>query len=162
MKKYNSKKAKAYFLMKKWQNKFLWASILIEQRIGPPGNFIEIALKVFVYLLSVSHFSTTFLVSHWNQITFLIKFSFSEKVTKIGTISSWFWHLLCKRQNHKADSTNFCGLLRKAELYNRDSRRSKKLGFIMHNEFCICSIFYIVGRGGLILHLIDLTGLNSL
>ena len=36
---------KAYFLMKKWHNKFFWASILIEQRIGPPGNFIEFCTR---------------------------------------------------------------------------------------------------------------------
>ena len=28
----------------------------------------------------------------------------------------WFWRLLSKCQNHKADCANFCGLLRKAEL----------------------------------------------
>ena len=42
-----------------------------------------------------------------------IKFSFSEKATKDCL---WFWHLLSKCQNHKEDSANFCGLLRKAEL----------------------------------------------
>ena len=31
--------------------------------------------------------------------------------------SSWFWHLLSKRQNHEEECSNFCGLLRKAELY---------------------------------------------
>ena len=49
---------KAYFLMKKWHNKFFWASILIEQRIGPPGNFIEFCTKSFCLLtLSLSLFN---------------------------------------------------------------------------------------------------------
>ena len=39
-----------------------------------------------------------------------VKFSFSEKATN-------FWRLLSKCQNHKTDCANFCGLLRKAELY---------------------------------------------
>ena len=30
----------------------------------------------------------------------------------------WFEYLLNKRQNHKEDGANFCGLLRKAELYS--------------------------------------------
>ena len=47
-----------------------------------------------------------------------IKFSFSEKATKFAKSSSWFWHLLSKRQNHEDDFANFCGLLRKAELYS--------------------------------------------
>ena len=40
-----------------------------------------------------------------------LKFSFSEKTTKIS------YGLLSKRQNHLEDGANFCGLLRKAELY---------------------------------------------
>ena len=44
--------------MKKWHNKFFWASILIEQRIGPPGNFIEFCTKSFCLLtLSLSLFN---------------------------------------------------------------------------------------------------------
>ena len=46
-----------------------------------------------------------------------LKFSFSEKATKFAQSSLWFWRLLSKCQNHKDDCTNFCGLLRKAELY---------------------------------------------
>ena len=53
-----------------------------------------------------------------------LKFSFSEKATKIavakiGAISFIVWSftfLLCKRPNHENDFANFCGLLRKAEL----------------------------------------------
>ena len=47
----------------------------------------------------------------------------SKKAIKICPIFSWFWHLLSKRQNHKADCANFCGLLRKAELYQLISFR---------------------------------------
>ena len=47
-----------------------------------------------------------------NSIT-VVKFSFSEKATKICAICR---NLLSKRQNHKADWANFCGLLRKTEL----------------------------------------------
>ena len=32
-------------------------------------------------------------------------------------IFAHFWHLLSKHQNHEEDCANFCGLLRKAELY---------------------------------------------
>ena len=46
----------------------------------------------------------------------MIKFSFSEKAAKFAQSSSWFWRSLSKFQNHKDDSANFCGLLRKAEL----------------------------------------------
>ena len=52
----------------------------------------------------------------------LLKFSFSEKATKICAIR--FWRLLSKWQNHKADFTNFCGLLRKVELYLKTSTNS--------------------------------------
>ena len=68
---------------------------------------------------------------------FWVKFSFSEKATKIWAIclmvltftaflrrpqkivqsALWFWRLLSKCQNHEEDFANFCGLLRKAELY---------------------------------------------
>ena len=47
----------------------------------------------------------------------LLKFSFSEKATKICAICLMV--LLSKRQNHKADCANFGGLLRKAELYKK-------------------------------------------
>ena len=46
-----------------------------------------------------------------------VKFSFSEKATKICAIVFMVLNLLSKRQNHKDDCAHFCGLLRKAELY---------------------------------------------
>ena len=36
---------------------------------------------------------------------------------KFAQSASPFWRLLSKCQNHEADPANFCGLLRKAELY---------------------------------------------
>ena len=49
----------------------------------------------------------------------VVKFSFSEKATKIcEKFSSWFCHLLSKCQNHEEDCTIFCGHLRKAEFQN--------------------------------------------
>ena len=42
---------------------------------------------------------------------------FLKRPQKFAQSSSWFWHLLSKRQNHKEDGTNFFGILRKAELY---------------------------------------------
>ena len=61
--------------------------------------------------------------SSWNEASSqaennnkcFIKFSFSEKAKKIAQSFSWFWHLLS--QNHQEDGTNFCGLLRRAELW---------------------------------------------
>ena len=49
----------------------------------------------------------------------IIKFSFSEKATKISAILLMVltFSVLSKRQNHKEDGANFFGLLRKAELY---------------------------------------------
>ena len=46
-----------------------------------------------------------------------LKFSFSEKTTKICAICLMVWRLPNKCQNHKADCANSCGLLRKAGLY---------------------------------------------
>ena len=46
-----------------------------------------------------------------------LKFSFSEKATKICTVFLMVLTLICKRQNHQKDCTNFCGLLRKGKLY---------------------------------------------
>ena len=37
----------------------------------------------------------------------------------------WFWNLLSKRQNHKDDCANFCGLLIKAELYLLTTKLSR-------------------------------------
>ena len=57
------------------------------------------------------------MLSHsWLQAS--LKFSFSEKATKICTICLMVLTFTNKCQNHKADSANFCGLFRKAELYH--------------------------------------------
>ena len=45
-----------------------------------------------------------------------VKFSFSEKATKICVIILMVFTFTSKCQNHKEDGTDFCGLLRKAEL----------------------------------------------
>ena len=86
----------------------------------------------------------------WNwplkSVSHFVKFSFSEKATKIGAIfqgfditkylmsKPWgrFFQILCvsqkvrtllsKRQSHKDNCTTFCGLLRKAELYKANAR----------------------------------------
>ena len=56
----------------------------------------------------------------------LLKFSFSEKATKICAIflvvltftkCQLFWEYLSKCQNHEQECKIFCGLLKKAELY---------------------------------------------
>ena len=53
----------------------------------------------------------------FSRIITYVKFSFSEKATKICAIfclsSLLFWHLLSKFQNHVEDGANFCGLFRK-------------------------------------------------
>ena len=46
-----------------------------------------------------------------------LKFIFLRRPQKFVQLSSWFWRLLSKFQNHKADCAHFCGFLRKAELY---------------------------------------------
>ena len=43
--------------------------------------------------------------------------AFLRRPQKIVKSSLWFWHLLSKRQNLEEDFANFCGLLRKTELY---------------------------------------------
>ena len=53
-----------------------------------------------------------------------LKFSFTEKAIKIWEI----FLLISRRQNHEKDCSNFCGLLRKAELYLRQVRHSGYLG----------------------------------
>ena len=62
-----------------------------------------------------------------------LKFSFSGKATKI--------YLCSKRQNHKADCTNFCGFLRKAELYKPQllSLKLNKLHFSSYLHYTACS-----------------------
>ena len=61
-------------------------------------------------------------VSFWglknvtNQTNCLM-FSFSEKATNICPTLLMIWRLLSICQNHREDCANFCGLLRKAELY---------------------------------------------
>ena len=45
-----------------------------------------------------------------------LKFSFSQRATKIAQSSSWSRHLFSKRPNPKEDCPNFFGFLRKAEL----------------------------------------------
>ena len=44
---------------------------------------------------------------------------FLRRQQKFAKLSPWFWHLFSKRQtqNHEDDCANFCGLLRKPELY---------------------------------------------
>jgi hypothetical protein len=49
------------------------------------------------------------------SISYLVKLSFSEKAKKMCAIA--FKVLKFKRQNHEEDFANFCGLIRKAELY---------------------------------------------
>ena len=48
-----------------------------------------------------------------------LKFSFSEKATNLRNLP-WFGRLVSKCPNREEDCTNFCGLLRKAELYPRN------------------------------------------
>ena len=56
-----------------------------------------------------------------------LKFRFSEKATNVYTIFLiWLWRLLSKCQNHKENRANFCGLLRKAELYQK-----QRYGYLM-------------------------------
>ena len=62
-----------------------------------------------------------FFVKLWCHIQtyygFVWSSAFSRSRQKSGQSSSWFWHLLSKRQNHEEDRPDFCGLLGKAELY---------------------------------------------
>ena len=43
--------------------------------------------------------------------------AFLRRQQKFAQSSSWFGYLLSKRPNKEEDFANFCGLLRKAELY---------------------------------------------
>ena len=58
-----------------------------------------IFFQIIQLLVSVFSGCTSF-----SSVVCLLKFSFSEKTTKM---SLWFWNLLSKRQNHKDDCTNF-------------------------------------------------------
>ena len=85
-----------------------------------PGSFQWDSYKKELYYLTVNK-SKNFLWFNcevrirFNRVNMSqIKFSFSEKATKICAICLMV--LLSKCQNHKADCANSCGLLRKAEL----------------------------------------------
>ena len=93
-------------------------------------------LKYVTYVLAIIYFlreklstvvTTTIICERYNAM--YIKFSFSEKATKICSICLvlWFWRLLSKCQNHEAECANFCGLLRKAELYLYVRNKCKRI-----------------------------------
>ena len=70
-------------------------------------------------------YCTVFLVflnffPHWNSAWLSFEVSFISAI--FTQSSSWFWNLLSKRQNHEEDCANFCGLLRKAELYQKNKQ----------------------------------------
>ena len=81
--------------------------------------FTELAAEFCPYYFVTAHsFSKIWVLFYMmSRILFFcdIKFSFSEKATKMFAICLLV--LIFKRQNHKADCSNFCGLLRKAEFY---------------------------------------------
>ena len=71
-----------------------------------------------------------------------LKFSFSEKATKICTICLMLFtinYVHSKHQNHQADCTNFYGLLRKAELYKPQmlSLKLNKLHFSSYLHYTV-------------------------
>ena len=47
----------------------------------------------------------------------LLSSAFLRRSQNFAQLSLWIWHLLSKLQNHEDDCANFCGLLRKTELY---------------------------------------------
>ena len=60
--------------------------------------------------------------SFWTRRVSSIKVpAFLRGPKKIATSFLWFWHLISKHQNHKENGANFCGLLRKVELYHRSN-----------------------------------------
>ena len=67
-----------------------------------------------------------------------LKFNFSEKATKICAN-----YLCSKCQNHKTFCTNFCGLLRKAELYKPQlpSLKLNKLHFSSYLHYTVRIMF---------------------
>ena len=69
--------------------------------------------KVWYFWRCGGHFGyfLTFFKDFW------LKFTFSDKPTKIAQSYSWFFRLLRYCQNHDIDCAILCGLLRKAELY---------------------------------------------
>ena len=86
-------------------------------------NFVWLVLQETqkrknIYLNSELKTESDFDCPTWNYRMYELKFSFSEKVTKICAILLMVLHMLSKRKNHKGDCPNFCGLLRKAALYS--------------------------------------------
>ena len=76
----------------------------------------------------------------------LLKFSFSEKTTKICASSSWFCHLLSKFQNHGEDCANLCGLLKKAELYWQKCKKLLWNWFFLQYLHTIFLIWHLISK----------------
>ena len=80
---------------------------------GSFGNHFWVICKSFMSL----HWFGSHFRAIWESFDTHIKFSFSEKATKVGVITYLIWRLLSKCQIKWVITPNFCGLIRKAELY---------------------------------------------
>ena len=97
-------------------------------------------MKVLFDLKRVSNFKSqlsssnqTIIELKANQKSSVLKFGFKaflRRPQNFAQSSSWFWNLLSKHENHEEDCANFCGLLRKAELYFDKLTQQGKLAFL--------------------------------
>ena len=86
---------------------------------------------MFVYVLSIIWFSSIFTTSSEKHVR--VKFMFSKKATKFDKIFTVDLTLCSRIQIDGEDFVNFCGLLRKQELYT-------------DSPFSICDILKKVSR----------------
>jgi hypothetical protein len=91
----------------------LWRCIYLDRRLWMPSKWNDGGTEGTGGQLSPppSRFWPNYKQHLFHHKTFL------RRSHKCAQLSSWFWRLLSKCQNHEDDFTHLCGLLRKAELY---------------------------------------------